>query len=110
MTSIFVTTKQLRSLGKRRAVLGELVANRPVVFDRVGAVKRHRLDQMNQDRCPFHVPQEFVTEAMARVRPLDQTGNIRHDEMMLGRHHGPQIGIFRRERIIGDLGMGARDT
>ena len=101
--------QQLGSLGQGRAVLRQLIADRPVVFDRVRAVQRQRLDQMNQNGCPLDMAEELVAQTVAGVRALDQSGNVGHDEIVLRRDHGSQIGILRRERIIGDFGMSARN-
>ena len=69
--------QQLGPVGQGRAVLGELVADRPVVVDRVGAVERHGLDQVNQDGRPLDVAEELVAQPVPGVRALDQARGCR---------------------------------
>ena len=88
----------------------ELVADRPVVLDRVGAVGRHRLDQVDEQAGPLDVAEELVAQAVALVGPLDQAGDVGHDERVLGVDDDrPEVGVLGRERIVGDLGMGPGD-
>ena len=58
----------------------QLAADRAVVFDRVAAVDRHRLDEMHQHAGPFDVPQELVAQADAGVCAFDQARDVGHHE------------------------------
>ena len=72
--------EQLGAIGQRLAVLGQLVADRPVVLDGVAAVHRHGLDEVDQQRRPLDVTQELVAQPVPGVGTLDQSGDIGHDE------------------------------
>ena len=101
--------QQLGPLGQRRAVLRQLVADRPVILDRVGAVERHGLDEVDEQVRPLDVPEELVAQPVAGVGPFDQAGDVGHDEVLILGDDRAQVGVLGGERIIGDLGMGARD-
>ena len=87
--SILVTTSELGPLGQGGAVLLELVADRPVVGDRVRAVDRDGLDQVDEQAGPLDVPEELVAQAVARVGPLDQPGDVGDDERVLASRRRP---------------------
>ena len=72
--------QDLGPLGQRGAVVLELVADRPVVGDRVGAVAGDGLDQVDQQPGPLDVAEELVPQPVPLVRPLDQAGDVGHDE------------------------------
>ena len=89
----------------------QLRTNRLIVGQRVGAVGRGRLDEMDQDARPFDVPQELVPEADAFVGALDQAGDVGHDERTVGADlHEAQIGMLGGKRIGGDFGPGVRQA
>ncbi len=58
----------------------EFAADDVVIRHRIAAIGRHRLDQMHENAGPLDVPQEFVPQADAGMRPFDQAGQIGHDE------------------------------
>ena len=58
----------------------QLVADRPVVGDRVGAVDRDGVDQVDEQPGPLDVAEELVAEAVPLVGPLDQARDVGHDE------------------------------
>ena len=62
------------------AVLFEFAADCAVVLDRIGAVDRLRLDQVDQHSRAFDMPQELVAEAGAGVGTFDEARDIGHDE------------------------------
>ena len=84
---------QLGPLGQRGAVLLELVADHPVVLHRVRAVDRDGLDQVDQEAGPLDVAEELVAQAVPRVRPFDQPGDVGDDE-----------GVFRSTTTVPRLG------
>ena len=70
----------LRPLGQAVAVLFELAADGAVVFDRVAAVHRLGLDQVDEHARAFDVSQKFVAQAGAGVGAFDQARNVGHHE------------------------------
>ena len=103
--------QQLGPLGQRGAVLLQLVADRAVVGDRVGAVDRHGLDQVDQQAGPLDVAEELVPQAVPRRAPLRSGRGCRPRRSDRSRPtcDGAEVGVLGRERIVGDLGMGPRD-
>ena len=56
------------------------------------------------------MPQELVAQARALAGPLDDAGNVRHDEADAVIHiDHPQVGIEGGEMVVGDLGIGPAD-
>ena len=91
------------------AILFELAADRAVIFDRVGAVDRLGLDQVDQHARAFDVSQEFVAQSGAGVGAFDQPWNVGHDERAIHiDRHDAEVGNLGGERIVGDFGPGAR--
>jgi hypothetical protein len=65
---------------------------------------------MQQQPGALQMAQELMPQAGAFGRAFDQAGNVGHDEALLGADtHHAQIGVQRRERIVGDLGLGVGD-
>ena len=85
MTSILVTTSSSGRSARAGLYCGELVADRPVVLDRVGAVERHGLDEVDEQGSPLDVTKELVAQPMAGVRTFDQPGDVGHDEVLIDR-------------------------
>ena len=55
--------------------------------------------------------QKAGAESAALVRPLDDAGNVGHDErFMVANLHDAQIGFERGEGIVGDLGFGGGNS
>ncbi len=102
--------QQLGPLGQGLAVLSQLVPDGLVIVERVGTIQRHRLHEVHEEIGPLDVTEELVAQSVTGVCPLDQTGNIGHDEILVFRDHGSQVGVLGRERIVGDLGMCAGDA
>ena len=88
----------------------QLAANDVEILDRIAAGLPRHVDEMNQHFRAFDVTQELVTQAMAVVRALDQTGDVGHDEVAVAaeRHHA-EIRCQRGERIIRNLRLGRGD-
>ena len=89
-----------------RAIGGELAADRAVVGAGVGA---RRVDQMHQGAAALDMAEEPVAKAVALVRALDQAGNVGEHEVAPVDLDHAETGMERRERIIGDLGLGGRN-
>jgi hypothetical protein len=66
--------QELGPLGEGLAVLSELVANRPVILDRVRPIDWHRLDQMDQERCPFRPGMSATTKVCSPATTLPRLG------------------------------------
>ncbi len=63
-----------------------------------------RIEQMDQEARPLEVAQEPIAEPRARVRPLDEAGDVGDDEAPLVRQpNRAQVRDQRREGIVGDL-------
>lgn len=64
-----------------------------------------------QHRIALDMAQEAGAESAALVRPLDDAGNVGHDErFMVADLHDAQIGFERGEGIVGDLGFGSGNS
>ena len=95
-------------VAESRIVPVELVADDFVVRHRIAAVGRGRLDQMDEDAGPLDMAKKLVSQARSAVRTLDQAGDVgQHEGAVAIDLHDAQVGIFGRERIVGDLGPGA---
>ena len=102
--------QELGPVGQGGAVMLQLLADRPIIGHGVGPVDRGRVDQVDEEPGPFDVAEEFVAQAVAFVGPLDEAGDVGHDEGPIGSGvDRPQVGVLGREGVVGDLGMGARD-
>ena len=56
------------------------------------------------------MPQETKADALALVRPFDDARNVRHHERLaIVVVHDAQVGLQRRKRIVGNLGLGGAD-
>jgi hypothetical protein len=56
----------------------------------------------------FDVTEESVSDSDALMGALDQAGNVGENEFARVDAHDAEIGVQRRERIVGDLRLGAR--
>ncbi len=89
----------------------ELLANRPVVGDRVRAIGRCGFDQVDEQTGPFDVAEELVPQTVPLVRPLDQAGDVGDDERTVRPGvDRPKVWVLGRERVVGDLGVSAGDS
>ena len=67
-----------------------------------------QVDDVHDGGAALDVAQEVVAETAALAGALDQTGDVRHGERgVTGLHHA-QVGHQRGERVVRDLGPGAR--
>ncbi len=93
------------------AILLELAANRAIILDRVRAVDRLRLDQVDEHARPFHMPQEFVSQADAGVGAFDQAWDVgNHERAIHIELHNAEVRDFGGERVVGDFRAGPRDA
>ena len=76
--------QQLGAIGESGTIKFKFLADRAIVGDRVGTVKRDRVDQVDQHARTLDMPEEFVTEAVPFVRAFDQAGNIGDHERPIG--------------------------
>ena len=93
-----------------RVVARELVLDGRVIGDRVRAVEGAEVEHVDQQPGALDVRQELVAEAGAAAGALDQSRDIRDHELSLFAVKRPEHRLQRRERIIGDLGLGARQA
>lgn len=63
---------------------------------------------MQDDRAALDVAQELMPEPFARMRALDQPGNISYHVAIILHLHHAQVRNERSERVIGDLGLSRR--
>ena len=54
--------------------------------------------------------QELVTEPAALGRAFDQTRDVGEDELVIVEPHDTEVRLERRERVVGDLGLGRADA
>ena len=71
---------------------------------------------MEQHPRPLDMPQEGVAKAGPRASPLDEPRHVGHrDPANVGRIHlsqveHPEVRLERRERVVGDLRRGRRQS
>jgi hypothetical protein len=83
----------------------ELGLDRSDALDRVALVIAAReVDDVQDDRGAFDVPQERVSESQALARTFDEPGDVRHHVAVLARLHHAEVRHERGERVVGDLG------
>ena len=93
-----------------RVVARELVLDGRVIGDRVRAVEGAEVEHVDQQPGALDVRQELVPEAGAAAGALDQSRDIGDHELSLFAVKRPEHRLQRRERIVGDLGLGARQA
>ena len=100
----------LGPLGQLRAILLQLSVDGIKVRYGVPALAAGDIHQMHQQTAAVNVPQEVVAQPGPLAGPLDDAGDIRHNEghALIHIHHA-QIGIEGGEVVVGDLGMGLAD-
>ena len=74
----------LRTLFQLVAVTQQLLANDAVVVQRLRAVGRLGLDQVDQDSRPLDVAEKLASQAGAGVGAFDQPGDVGEDEGAVG--------------------------
>ena len=88
----------------------ELGQQDALLVGRLPAVVGRQVHQDQQHPRPFDVAEEPVPEALALARALDEPGDVGRHELVLVEAHHAQVGLQRRERVAGDLGLGRRDA
>ena len=66
--------------GQLRGVFLQLCVDGVKVLDRVPALAAGHVHQMDQQPAPVDVPQEVVAQTGALGGPLDDAGDVGHDE------------------------------
>mmetsp|Transcript_20978 Transcript_20978/g.80913 ORF Transcript_20978/g.80913 Transcript_20978/m.80913 type:complete len:338 (-) Transcript_20978:524-1537(-) len=81
------------------------------LLDRIDlGVERREVDDVQQQARALQVAQELVPQAGTFGRALDEPRNVGDDEALFRRDaHDTEVGVQRRERVIGNLGLGVRD-
>ena len=78
--------------------------DRIVIRQRVAAVCRLGLDQVDENAGAFDMPQKLVTQADPGMSPFDETRDICQEEVAVEvQLDAAEIGKFCGERIIGDF-------
>ena len=83
----------------------ELVLDRGVISEGVGAVERLGVEHVHEQPSPLDVGEELVTEPRTSARPLDQPRYVRDDELAIVRVERAERGLEGGEGIVGDLRM-----
>src|SRR6185436_7643466 len=98
-----VERDEVRLLQQRGGVQSKLLADDVVV---PGWVARRAVDEVDEDPRPLDVPQERVAQARPGAGALDQPGDVGYRGaplVLVAEVHDPEVGLERRERVIGDL-------
>src|SRR5690606_17873432 len=77
-----------------------------------GDVLLRAVDKVQQDAAALDMAEKARADALALMGALDQAGNVGENEALAAvAAHGDdaEIGMKRRERIVGDLRLGLRD-
>ena len=78
-------------------------------MDRVAAIERQRLNEVDEHARAFDMAQELVPQADAAVGAFDQAGQVGDDEdAFAARMDDAEVRMLGRERIVGDFGMRLR--
>ena len=94
-----------RLLEERRVVCPQLLADDVVV---PLGIARRPIDDVDEDASPLDVAEERVTEAGPARRTFDEARNVgdRGPALVLvAEVHDAEVGLERRERVVGDLGL-----
>jgi hypothetical protein len=103
-----VEDDDLRSLVQAGAVRGELGIDRTPALVRLVL---GRVDDVHEQPRALEVSEELVAEPDALASALDQTGHVGDNELAPVRGlHRPEHRGERRERVLGDLRTGVRDS
>ena len=86
----------------------ELALDGSVVCDRIRAVERLQLQNVHEQPRALEVGEEFVAEARAGARSLDQTRDIGDYQLPVITIQGSEDRLQSSERIVRHFGMGAR--
>ncbi len=69
-----------------------------------------RVDEMQQRPAALDVAEKAVAEPVALMGALDEAGNVGEHEFALVAAHDAEVGLERREGIVGDLWLGGGDA
>src|SRR5437868_1829135 len=81
-------------------VAGQLRVYGGDVLERIGL---RRVDDVNEKARALDVTQELFAQAEAAARALDETGNVRDDELAIVQARDAEVWSERGERVVGDL-------
>ena len=70
-----------------------------------------RIDHVQQQPRALEMGEEIESESVPLRRALEQTRNVENGDLAVdGEIHNAEHGLDRRKRIVGNLGLGVRDT
>ena len=108
-----VGDNDLRALGERRGVCGQLAVDDAVVLDGIAVLKAAGdVDDVHDERRALDMAQELVPQAATLRGALDQAGDVGDDIRVIAGADDAEVGHERGERVVGDLrpgGTHARD-
>src|SRR5690242_19597799 len=64
---------------------------------------------MKNDGAAFDMPEKASTDAGPLARSFDQSGKIRQDKFVVVPPNDAELGLQRRERVVGDFRPGLGD-
>ena len=76
------------------------------IAQRIGA---EAVDQVDEHAGAFDVPQKVIPQTHARMRALDEAGDVGQHHILIIHHGHAQVGLQRGEGIVRDLGFGPGD-
>jgi len=105
-----VCRDDLAFVGQRFAEGFELLADRAVIFDRIGIVHREHVEHVDDDFRALDVPEERVPQPGAAVGAFDQAGEVGDDDAAVADQlDDAELWIERGERIVRHLGARGGD-
>ena len=94
---------------QRVTVLAEFTHERVSLLDRILAIKRHRVDDVQEELRALEVPQELVAESGTFSRAFDKARNISdHKAVFLLDTDNAKVRRHRGKGIVRDLRAGVR--
>ena len=88
----------------------QLGLDRGVVGDRIRAVDRREVEDVDEQARALDMGEEVVAEPGAAARALDQPGDVGEHELAVGGLDRPEIRLERGEGVAGDLRLCAREA
>ena len=93
--------------GQVDLIAGQLPVDGHDVLDGIAALGARGIHDVDQDPGALQVGQEFMAQASAVRRALNEAGDVRHDKARrVLQVHDAQDGLQGREVIVGDAGSG----
>ncbi len=92
--------------GQVGRIVLQFPANDMVVFDRISAIDRLDIHDVDENSCALDMSEELVTEACSGGGALDKAGDIRDDHgAMVGEFGDAELRLECREGVVGNLRM-----